>query len=281
MRKPRLFIASSAESLNIAEAVNVNLDHDFEVTIWKNGTFRLSSNTIDDLILKSSSVDFALFIFSLDDIVTIREKTEHVVRDNVLFELGLYVGAIGKERSFILKPRNVELHLPTDLLGLTLADFDGNRSDGDLVSATNRACVLIKNEVDRLGLINHASLSETKRLKANPVEYDYSEIDFQFLSKCLCTHTSEPQGISFISISNGLREINNSLLHLSAIKLERSGLVEKTIATETNTAEEYDYYSYIITELGIDFLLKNEIRFIQNPENKSPADSFYDTDVPF
>lgn len=281
MRKPRLFIASSAESLNIAEAVNVNLDHDFEVTIWKNGTFRLSSNTIDDLILKSSSVDFALFIFSLDDIVTIREKTEHVVRDNVLFELGLYVGAIGKERSFILKPRNVELHLPTDLLGLTLADFDGNRSDGDLVSATNRACVLIKNEVERLGLINHASLSETKRLKANPVEYDYSEIDFQFLSKCLCTHTSEPQGISFISISNGLREINNSLLHLSAIKLERSGLVEKTIATETNTAEEYDYYSYIITELGIDFLLKNEIRFIQNPENKSPADSFYDTDVPF
>lgn len=281
MRKPRLFIASSAESLSIADAVNVNLDHDFEVTIWKNGTFKLSSNTIDDLISKSSSVDFALFIFSLDDIVTIREKTEHVVRDNVLFELGLFVGAIGKERSFILKPRNVEMHLPTDLLGLTLADFDGNRSDGDLVSATNRACSLIKNEVERLGLINHASLSETKRLKANPVEYDYSEIDFQFLSKCLCTHTSEPEGISFLSISNGLREINNALLHLSAIKLEGSGLVEKTIATAANSHEEYDYYSYTITELGIDFLLKNENRLVKNPENKSPADSFYDNDVPF
>ena len=57
MRKPRLFIASSAESLPIAEAVNVNLDHEFEVTIWKNGTFRLSSTTIDDLVEKSSAVD--------------------------------------------------------------------------------------------------------------------------------------------------------------------------------------------------------------------------------
>ena len=59
MRKPRLFIASSVESLSIAEAVNVNLDHEFEVTIWKNGTFKLSSTTVEDLVEKSSSVDFA------------------------------------------------------------------------------------------------------------------------------------------------------------------------------------------------------------------------------
>ena len=128
MRKPRLFIASSAESLPIAEAVNVNLDHDFEVTIWKNGTFKLSSSTIDDLVEKSSTVDFALFIFAPDDITSIRSRKEHVVRDNVIFEMGLFVGAIGKSRSFILKPRNVEMHLPTDLLGVTPADYEATRS---------------------------------------------------------------------------------------------------------------------------------------------------------
>lgn len=68
LRKPRLFIASSKESLDVAEAVNANIDYDFEVTIWKNGTFQLSSNTIDDLVKKSSTVDFALFIFTPDDI---------------------------------------------------------------------------------------------------------------------------------------------------------------------------------------------------------------------
>ena len=166
MRKPRLFIASSVESFQIAEAVNVNLDHECEVTIWKNGTFKLSSTTIEDLVAKSSSVDFALFIFAPDDIATIRERKEHVVRDNVLFEMGLFIGAIGKERSFILKPRNQEMHLPTDLLGTTPADYDANRSDGDLVSSTNRACSLIKTEIERIGLIDYASISKSKRLQA-------------------------------------------------------------------------------------------------------------------
>ena len=71
MRKPRLFITSSVESLAIAEAVNVNFDHEFEVTLWKNGTFKLSSSAINDLVEKSSFVDFALFIFAPDDISTI------------------------------------------------------------------------------------------------------------------------------------------------------------------------------------------------------------------
>ena len=276
MRKPRLFIASSAESLAIAEAVNVNLDHEFEVTVWKNGTFKLSSSTIDDLIEKSSSVDFALFIFAPDDIATIRSRKEHIVRDNVLFEMGLFIGAIGKERSFILKPRNEEMHLPTDLLGTTPADYDANRSDGDLVSATNRACSLIKSEVERIGIINYASLSETKRIIANPSEYQLADTDFQFLASCLSSHTSEPNGILFYEISNKLRSISEPLLQISAIKLERMGFIEKTIQTD----EQYDrdYFSYVITELGIDTLLKNEDILKPKPQQ---APISFDDNIPF
>jgi hypothetical protein len=262
MRKPRLFIASSAESLTIAEAVNVNLDHEFEVTIWKNGTFKLSSTVIDDLIIKSSSVDFALFLFTPDDIATIKSREEHIVRDNVLFEMGLFIGAIGKERSFILKPRNEDMHLPTDLLGTTTADYDANRSDGDLVSATNRACSLIKKEVESIGLINYASLSETKRLKANPVEYSLTETDFRFLASCLQTHTDCPGGLAYHQITNKLGNVNESLLQIAAIKLERAGFIEKSI--ETDNQNGYDFYSYVITELGIDILLKNESTFDDN-----------------
>lgn len=172
MRKPRLFIASSVESLPIAEAINVNLDHDFEVTIWKNGTFKLSSSTIEDLVEKSSAVDFALFIFAPDDVAIIRDENQHIVRDNVVFELGLFIGAIGKERSFILKPRDIDMRLPTDLLGVTPADYDANRSDGDLVSATNRACSLIKTEAARLSILNRSSLSESRAIIANPSNYE-------------------------------------------------------------------------------------------------------------
>lgn len=276
MRKPRLFIASSVESLAIAEAVNVNLDHDFEVSIWKNGTFLLSSTTIDDLVKKSSSVDFALFIFTPDDIATIRSREKHVVRDNVLFEMGLFIGAIGKRRSFILKPRNVEMHLPTDLLGMTPADYEPDRSDGDLVSATNRACSLIKAEVDRQGLINYASLSESKLMRVNPIQYNLTDIDLKFLTYCLQSHTSYPDGLSFNLISNELRSISLEFKQLAAIKSERMGYIAKTI--ETDHQDGYDYYSYSITEDGIDTLLKHEDRLYQQP---STAKENTDKNYPF
>ena len=271
MRKPRLFIASSAESLNIAEAVNVNLDHEFEITIWKNGTFKLSSSTIDDLVEKSSTVDFALFIFAPDDIASIRSRQEHVVRDNVIFEMGLFIGAIGKSRSFILKPRDQEMHLPTDLLGVTPADYDSNRSDGDLVSATNKACSLIKSEVERIGLINHASLSESRKIVANPADYELSEVDFKFLAACLQSHTSDPVGLAYHRIANNFRTVNDALLQIASIKLERIGILSKAI--ETDEQDGYDYYAYSITELGIDILLKNESIFQPKPQQQVPQKS--------
>lgn len=267
LRKPRLFIASSVESLPIAEAVNANLDHDFEVTIWKNGTFKLSSSTIEDLVEKSSTVDFALFIFAPDDIVTIRNRNEHVVRDNVIFEMGLFVGAIGKSRSFVLKPRGIEMHLPTDLLGVTPADFDANRSDEDLVSATNRACFLIKSEVERLGTINHASLSESRTIIANPTNYELKEQDYKLLATCLQSYVADPICLPFHRISNNFHGVNEAILQISLIKLERMGLITKSI--ETDHQDGYDFYTYSITELGVDELLKNE-DFLQINKPISP-----------
>ncbi|WP_299329310.1 nucleotide-binding protein [uncultured Psychrobacter sp.] len=256
MRKPRLFIASSVESLPIAEAINVNLDHDFEVTIWKNGTFKLSSSTIEDLVEKSSAVDFALFIFAPDDVAIIRDENQHIVRDNVVFELGLFIGAIGKERSFILKPRDIDMRLPTDLLGVTPADYDANRSDGDLVSATNRACSLIKTEAARLSILNRSSLSESRAIIANPSNYELKEKDYKFLASCLQSRTVDPTGLPFHRVFGNTRGMNEAVLHLSLVKLERMGLISKSI--ETDHQDGYDFYAYSITELGVDELLNNE-----------------------
>lgn len=106
MTKPALFIASSVEGLQVADSINENLDHDVHCTLWRTGTFKLSSQTIDDLVKKSSTVDFAVFVFTPDDLTTIREKQHATARDNVIFELGLFIGAIGKERCYVVKPRD-------------------------------------------------------------------------------------------------------------------------------------------------------------------------------
>ena len=268
-KKPRLFIGSSVESLEIADAVNLNLDHQFEVTIWRNGTFDLSSNTIDSIVKKSQSVDFALFIFSPDDISIIRDQQKAIVRDNVLFELGIFIGAIGKERCFILRPRGVDLHFPTDLLGIIPADFEPNRTDGDLTSAVNNACVLIKNKMKSLkSLANLPRFHLPQKVSVN-ANLQLSSQDFETLSQFIQTVTTNPDGNSLDYIKNNMN--NNSLrIDLSVIKLEKLGYLEKRNATDHNG---WEYFAYTITNEGVDLLLENEEKIpgvVVPPSNDVP-----------
>ena len=211
-RKPRLFIGCSTESLKIADAINENLDHSCEVTIWRNGTFRLANNTIDSLTEKAASVDFAVFIFSPDDIATIRDNEEKVVRDNVIFELGLFIGTIGKQRCFIVKPRGIVLHFPTDLLGITTADYEPNRLDGDITSALNYSCTLIKKEVERLGLMRGAGTFTSNNSSLQVQNEDLPDIDFRVLAALMSTATNSPNGLALWEIKNVLQNQHQRLI---------------------------------------------------------------------
>ena len=64
--------------------------------------------------------------------------------------------------------------------------------------------------------------------------------------------------------------------HISLIKLERMGLISKSI--ETDHQDGYDVYAYSITELGVDELLNNEE--VLQPKISKPTENFTDN-VPF
>lgn len=69
MFKPRVFIGSSVEGLNVAYAVQQNLLHEAEVTVWDQGVFELSRTTMESLAKALAENDFAVFVFSPDDLV--------------------------------------------------------------------------------------------------------------------------------------------------------------------------------------------------------------------
>ncbi len=92
--KPRLFIGSSSENLKIAYAIQENLDHDFEATVWNQNVFDLSRSTLETLVAKVPDFDAAVFVFSPDDVASVRGKAKQIVRDNVVFELGLFIGQL-------------------------------------------------------------------------------------------------------------------------------------------------------------------------------------------
>lgn len=151
--KPKLFIGSSVESLDIAYAIQESMEYTAEVTVWTQGIFELSKYSLDSLIDALETFDFGIFVFSPDDITIMRGTEKPAVRDNVIFELGMFIGNLGKERAFILAPRGSEdkISFPTDLLGLTPALYDPNRQDGNILAAIGPACSKISKSITKQG----------------------------------------------------------------------------------------------------------------------------------
>ncbi|WP_454278790.1 TIR domain-containing protein [Sphingomonas sp. Marseille-Q8236] len=150
--KPRVFIGSSVEQVDLAYAVQESLEYDVEATVWTQGVFQPSRTTMAALVDQLDVNDFAIFVLAPDDLTLMRKETVSSVRDNVIFELGLFSGRYGHERCFIVTPRNSDdLHLPTDLLGITPAEYDADRQDKNLVAALGAACNRIRKSIRQLG----------------------------------------------------------------------------------------------------------------------------------
>ncbi|NLR91676.1 TIR domain-containing protein [Flammeovirga agarivorans] len=149
--KPKIFIGSSVEGLSVAYAIQQNLIHSAEVTVWDQGVFELSSTTIESLEEALDKSDYGIFIFSPDDVTKIRKDEFSVVRDNVILEYGLFVGKLGRERVFFVKPMNQDLHLPTDLLGITPGNYENDRDDKSLQAGTGAFCNQVRQKISKLG----------------------------------------------------------------------------------------------------------------------------------
>src|SRR5262252_1016698 len=103
---PSLFIGSSSEGLVVAQHMQLELELVAEPTIWSQGVFKPSGTTLASLTMQARKFEFAVLVLTPDDLLIKREKQTPFPRDNVLFELGLFVGTLGTERTFIVYCRD-------------------------------------------------------------------------------------------------------------------------------------------------------------------------------
>ncbi|MDP2816634.1 MAG: nucleotide-binding protein [Rectinemataceae bacterium] len=145
---PFIFIGSSREGLPIASALASAIPKDTAlVTLWSEGVFGASNFPIEDLSALLRSADFAALLASADDTVVTRGKEFYTPRDNIVFELGLFMGALSRQRTFLIVPQGVDIKIPSDLLGINTIRFNpGAPTPDDAVhGAAAEIVAMIKN----------------------------------------------------------------------------------------------------------------------------------------
>jgi hypothetical protein len=130
-RPPRIFVGSASESLDVAESLQDILSRGAnapQVTLWSAMDLRAGNGILEELLGRLDYYDFGIFVLTGDDAAIIREKSTSIPRDNVLLELGMFMGRKGKNRAFFILPKDSNLHIPTDLAGIVhVAQFDLQR----------------------------------------------------------------------------------------------------------------------------------------------------------
>jgi hypothetical protein len=164
MPKPRVFVASSLQSLPAARAIGGCIENDANVTVWSEGVFSTSKTALQALFDRIVDTDFGVFVFSPEDVSALRDNKRQAVRDNVVFELGMFMGHLGQERCFIVAPRgHGKLKLPSDLLGLTVSTFPEPKTPERMIAALAPVCNRIRRSIARFGKRTQTDVKPAKR----------------------------------------------------------------------------------------------------------------------
>jgi hypothetical protein len=155
MDKPSLFVGSSTEGIEFARAVRGRLDSDAEVHLWDEGFFLLGSTVVETLLASLPRFDFAALILTPDDLIMTRQREAFGPRDNVVFELGLFMGHLGRRRTFLVHQSNSHIKMPSDLAGVIMVGYEWPNPDNNPERAVGRACDSIRRQIKDQGAAEH------------------------------------------------------------------------------------------------------------------------------
>ena len=174
MSKPKIFIASSGRTLELARQLRAQLNPNrCEGALWTEVSQLALGKSIFTMLKEAADeYDFAVIILAKDDVMITEEGEKLKARDNCIFEAGLFMGELGQERCFLLSGVP-SANLPSDLGGLIYLPFteppdlnDPEACRRAMATATTRieGAVWKLNAVDRP--LSHEKLQERERSTA-------------------------------------------------------------------------------------------------------------------
>lgn len=158
MKKQRIFIASSSGALLYAQQLAELLKQEKNLypVVWNESgaVFELGKTYIESLEDALYDFDIAIVIFHPDDSGKIKGEKTHFTRDNVVFEYGLFFGRLGREKCYVVYPNNLDLRIPSDLMGMHNAPYEylDTKNAETVKSLMSNAAKMI---ISRIGEVSH------------------------------------------------------------------------------------------------------------------------------
>jgi hypothetical protein len=156
--KPKIFIGSSTLGYETAEKVKELLQNTCDCILWKDpGVWESNRSTFENLVKMVSHFDFGIFVATADDLTLTNDKIVIESRDNVILEMALFLGALGRDKSFLLVEDGTKL--PSDFNGIFMPRFD--RKSALSISI---ACKEFEEKITEHYALGHLSLYPTTAL---------------------------------------------------------------------------------------------------------------------
>jgi Predicted nucleotide-binding protein containing TIR-like domain len=151
--RPIVFVGGTSERSGLVKALTVELQKTAIVhPWWSTDSFKPMKSTLDGLLAATQKYDFAVFFLTPDDFTISRKAKSFSSRDNVLFEFGLFLGALGPDRvlAFAQDDPTKRLKVPSDLLGVTIPRFAADSKD-TIIASMVVLSVLIEKAIQAKG----------------------------------------------------------------------------------------------------------------------------------
>lgn len=223
----RVFIGSSSEGRDVARNLQAELGSACDVVRWDQSVFAPSGYALDSLLETAATVDFAVLVATPDDKTISRGETIASARDNIVLEFGLFAGALGRDRTYLLATGDIKL--PTDVLGLTRLTYRSHQSGR---AAVTEAAMQIEQRILSIGRLPRAAETgsaedgplsaldkELTILCANAVSQGWTVKDNSITTLRLCSPAGKVH-----TLSKSTPEVTRTALRTFAAEIRAAGV---------------------------------------------------------